>query len=557
MSSETSGAAPSSAPLGPSPIETNLGCADSCVVPGHATVPSPPPPLIETNPGCVDSCANPGHATPPSPCVVAAGVGAESGTECRDDPGRAPLGLSPIETNLGCADSFGVIVHATSPSPPPLETKPACADSCVSPGHAILSSPPPLETKPACADSCVSPGHATLPSPPAPLETKPACADSCVRPGDATAPSPAPLRETTPRCADFRVSPGDATTPSLPPFIETSTGCAASCRIPSRAPGLARCKPVFPLSVVVGVAVPAAVCRRGLYPRSSGGGRFLSGVNIPTSATLLAEEAARKLGDFSAGSKAPIRLCANKWFTPRLFIPGLFTPRLFTPELFTPELFTPRLITPGLLSPELFTPELFTPGLFAARLLTAAILSPELCTPGLLTSVLFTPGLFTNGLFSNGLFNLKLFNLLFTPGLFTASSEDPARFLALLTIRKASDPLSDRTPRRRLGGVIAAATCGRCSGAGRRAVIALNSSRWARDSMVCRVPIEPAQQHCRAPPWRTTARGRLSGSGASVGWSPVRWVVARCGDRLSRSGATVELSVLTLACRTGGDGWGG
>jgi len=37
---------------------------------------------------------------------------------------------------------------------------------------------------------------------------------------------------------------------------------------------------VFPVSVVVGVAVPAAVCRWGLCSRCPGVGRCLSGVNI-------------------------------------------------------------------------------------------------------------------------------------------------------------------------------------------------------------------------------------------------------------------------------------
>jgi len=43
---------------------------------------------------------------------------------------------------------------------------------------------------------------------------------------------------------------------------------------------LARCGAVFPVSVVVGAAVPAAVCRWGLCPRCSGVGRCFSGVYI-------------------------------------------------------------------------------------------------------------------------------------------------------------------------------------------------------------------------------------------------------------------------------------
>jgi len=43
--------------------------------------------------------------------------------------------------------------------------------------------------------------------------------------------------------------------------------------------GLARCGTVFPVSAVVGAAVPAAVCRWGLCPCCPGVGRCLSGVN--------------------------------------------------------------------------------------------------------------------------------------------------------------------------------------------------------------------------------------------------------------------------------------
>jgi len=45
-------------------------------------------------------------------------------------------------------------------------------------------------------------------------------------------------------------------------------------------PGLARCGTVFPVSVVVGAAVPAAVCRRGLCPCCPGAGRCFLGVII-------------------------------------------------------------------------------------------------------------------------------------------------------------------------------------------------------------------------------------------------------------------------------------
>ena len=41
--------------------------------------------------------------------------------------------------------------------------------------------------------------------------------------------------------------------------------------------GLARCGTVFPVSVVVGAAVPAAVCRWGLCSRCPGVGRSLGG----------------------------------------------------------------------------------------------------------------------------------------------------------------------------------------------------------------------------------------------------------------------------------------
>ena len=43
--------------------------------------------------------------------------------------------------------------------------------------------------------------------------------------------------------------------------------------------GLARCGTVFPMSAVVGAAVPAAVYRWGLWPCCPGVGRCLSGVN--------------------------------------------------------------------------------------------------------------------------------------------------------------------------------------------------------------------------------------------------------------------------------------
>ena len=45
--------------------------------------------------------------------------------------------------------------------------------------------------------------------------------------------------------------------------------------------GLALCGTVFPVSAVVGAAVPAAVCRWGLFPCCPGVGRCLSGVYIP------------------------------------------------------------------------------------------------------------------------------------------------------------------------------------------------------------------------------------------------------------------------------------
>jgi len=48
--------------------------------------------------------------------------------------------------------------------------------------------------------------------------------------------------------------------------------------------GLARCGTVFPVSAVVGAAVPAAVCRWGLCPCCPGVGRCLSGVYISSSA---------------------------------------------------------------------------------------------------------------------------------------------------------------------------------------------------------------------------------------------------------------------------------
>jgi len=46
--------------------------------------------------------------------------------------------------------------------------------------------------------------------------------------------------------------------------------------------GLARCVTVFPLSVVVGAAAPAAVCRRGMCPCCPGVGGVsrLLGINI-------------------------------------------------------------------------------------------------------------------------------------------------------------------------------------------------------------------------------------------------------------------------------------
>jgi len=44
--------------------------------------------------------------------------------------------------------------------------------------------------------------------------------------------------------------------------------------------GLARCGIVFLVSVVVGAAVPAAVCRWGLFPRCLGMGRCLSGYTL-------------------------------------------------------------------------------------------------------------------------------------------------------------------------------------------------------------------------------------------------------------------------------------
>jgi len=42
--------------------------------------------------------------------------------------------------------------------------------------------------------------------------------------------------------------------------------------------GLTRCGTVFPVSAVVGAAVPATVCRWGLFPCCPGVGRCLSGV---------------------------------------------------------------------------------------------------------------------------------------------------------------------------------------------------------------------------------------------------------------------------------------
>ena len=44
--------------------------------------------------------------------------------------------------------------------------------------------------------------------------------------------------------------------------------------------GFARSGTVFPVSVVVGAAVPAAVCRWGLCSRCPGVGKFLSGVYL-------------------------------------------------------------------------------------------------------------------------------------------------------------------------------------------------------------------------------------------------------------------------------------
>jgi len=46
----------------------------------------------------------------------------------------------------------------------------------------------------------------------------------------------------------------------------------------ARLSGVARCGSVFPVSAVVGAAVPAAVCRWGLCPCCPGVGRCLSGV---------------------------------------------------------------------------------------------------------------------------------------------------------------------------------------------------------------------------------------------------------------------------------------
>ena len=49
--------------------------------------------------------------------------------------------------------------------------------------------------------------------------------------------------------------------------------------------GLACCGTVFPVSVVVGAAVPAAVCRWGLCPCCPSVARCLSGVNISSIGT--------------------------------------------------------------------------------------------------------------------------------------------------------------------------------------------------------------------------------------------------------------------------------
>jgi len=72
--------------------------------------------------------------------------------------------------------------------------------------------------------------------------------------------------------------------------------------------GLARCGIVFPVSVVVGAAVPAALCCWGLCPHCPGVGRCLSGVSVSS----IIMHATFQVGSYLLHSSTSIQCAFNE-----------------------------------------------------------------------------------------------------------------------------------------------------------------------------------------------------------------------------------------------------
>jgi len=72
--------------------------------------------------------------------------------------------------------------------------------------------------------------------------------------------------------------------------------------------GLARCGTVFPVSVVVGAAVPAAVCRWGLCPRCPG---VVEGIHIINTRNHSLYSGEEGVGLLAGAGQSRVHVCVH------------------------------------------------------------------------------------------------------------------------------------------------------------------------------------------------------------------------------------------------------